>query len=174
MTQGTIGYANPAKPTGFLSLTALAEWFIEHIEITVFILCIIGYQYYEYQRQQNAAAIVQNPQKYDFMFVDYFVLDKASDPRHRFVPLKVMSVDQQNVTFKIGNIAHSTAVSPSQHMKFDSAMQRNFYRAYPLSLNKDTIASLYNSGVIYDARRPRNIFIDGWVVLTLAELNSDK
>jgi hypothetical protein len=77
------------------------------------------------------------------------------------------------VTFKIGNIAHSTPVSPSQHMKFDSAMHRNFYRATTLSLSKSKVSVLYNSGVIYDARRPRNIFIDGLGVLTLAELNSD-
>ena len=174
MRQGIIGYSNPAKTTGFLSLSAMGDWFIEHIEIVLVILCFFGYQYFEYQRQQNATAIVQNPQKYDFLFVDYFVLDKNSDPRHRYVPLKVLSVDQQNVTFKIGNIAHSTAVSPSQHMKFDSAMHRNFYRANTLSLSKDKIASLYNSGIIYDARRPRNIYIDGWVVLTLAELNTEK
>lgn len=173
MTQGNMELSNPAKTTGFLSLTAMGEWCIEHIEIAVVIFCILGYQYFEYQREQNAAVIVQHPQQYDFMFVDYFVLDKTSDPRHRYVPLKVMSVDEKIVTFKIGNIAHSTAVSPSQHMKFDSAMQRNFYRPYTLSLSKDKIAHLFNSGVIYDARRPRNIFIDGWVVLTLAELNAD-
>ncbi|MDP5040368.1 MAG: hypothetical protein NWQ26_05810 [Paraglaciecola sp.] len=141
MAQATIGFSKPTRTTGFLSLGAMGEWLVEHIEIVVFILCICAYQYYEYQREQNATAIVQHPQQYDFMFVDYFVLDKTSDARHRYVPLKVMAVDEQNVTFKIGNIAHSTPVSPRQHMKFDSAMHRNFYRAYTLSLSKDKITN---------------------------------
>lgn len=173
MEQVIAGFSRPAKTSGFLSLTAMGEWFIEHIEIAVFILFVIGYQYYEYQRQQHASAIVQHPQKYDFLFVDYFALDKSSDPRHRYVPLKVMSVDQQNVTLKIGNIAHSNPVSPAEHMKFDNAMRRNFYRVPALSLSKKEITHLFNSGVIYDARRPKNIYIDGWVVLTLSELNED-
>ena len=174
MEQLVASVANPAKSHGFLSLTALAEWFIEHIEITVFVLCVLGYQYYEFQRMEHANEIIQQPQKYDFLFVDYFALDKSSDPKHRYVPLKVMAIDQQNVTFKIGNIAHSTPVSPSEHMKFDNAMRRNFYRLSTLSLSKSEIAELFNSGVIYDARRPTNIYINGWVVLTLAELNEDR
>lgn len=174
MEQLMVNSANPVKSRGFVSFSDLGEWFIEHIEIVVFIVCVAGYQYYEFQRLQHATEIVQQPQKYDFMFVDYFALDKNSDPKHRYVPLKVMAVDQQNVTFKIGNIAHSTPVSPSEHMKFDNAMRSNFYRVPALSLSKADITDLFNSGVIYDARRPKNIYINGWVVLTLAELNEDK
>mgnify|MGYP003647387885 CR=1 FL=1 len=172
MAQALVGLSLPSKMSGYLSFSALGEWLIAHIEITVLVVCFIGYQYFDYQRMQHATMVVQTPQQRDFFYVDYFVLDKTSDARHRYVPLKVLEIDQQNVTFKVGNIAHSTAVSPGEHMKFDKAMRRDFYRADTLTLSKDKIANLFNSGVIYDARRPRNIYVDGWVVMTLAELNS--
>lgn len=172
MTQAIVGLSIPSKMTGYLSFSALGEWLIEHIEITLLVICFIGYQYVDYQRVQHATMVVQNPQQQDFLFVDYFALDKTSDARHRYVPLKVLKVSDQNVTFKVGNIAHSTPVSPSEHVKFDKAMRRDFFRAETLTLSKDKVATLYNTGVIYDAQRPRNIYINGWIVMTLAELNA--
>lgn len=163
----------PSRANGFASLSSLGEWFIEHIEIVLFVTCLLTYQYFAYQRTQYASEIVHHPQKRDFFFVDYFALDKKSDPKHRYVPLKVLDVSEQEVTFKIGNIAHSTPASPRDHMKFDNAMRRNFYRHGTLTLSKEQIENLFNSGVIYNARRPTNIYIDGWVVLSLAELNAE-
>lgn len=172
MVQATTLSSAPSRSSGFLSLTVLGEWFIAHFEIVVLILCVIGYQYFEFQRSQQASLIVQDPQHNDFFFVDYFALDKSSDPKHRFIPLKVVDVKGDSVTFKIGNIAHSTAVSPRDHMKFDQAMQGNFYRQGTLTYNKNRLLNLFKSGVIYDAKRPKNIYMDGWIVLSLRELNS--
>lgn len=163
----------PSKIKGFLSFSSLGEWCIEHIEIVALVICLIGYQYFAYQRAQMAKTIILNPQMNDFFFVDYFALDKKSDPKYRFIPIKVLDVSQDNVTFKIGNIAHTTEVSPRDHMKFDQAMQNNFYRVGTLSLSKEKINELLKSGIIYNARRPKNIYIDGWIALTLSELSSN-
>ena len=76
------------------------------------------------------------------------------------------------MTFKVGNLAHSSEVSPTEHVKVDKPMLGNCYRENTLNLSKDKIADLYSSGVIYDTRRPRNIYIDGWIVTSLAKLEN--
>jgi len=40
-------------------------------------------------------------------------------------------------------------------------------------LSKTKVNDLVTSGAIYDARRPRNIYINGWMVLHLNELVPD-
>jgi len=42
-----------------------------------------------------------------------------------------------------------------------------------LCLAKKKVNDLVTSGAIYDARRPRNIYINGWMVLHLNELVPD-
>lgn len=164
--------ASPNRFLGFLSYAQVHDWMKMHVEIVLIIMVFIGFQYHAYLRAEKTATIINTPQQHDFFFVDYFALNPKSDPKYRFVPLKLMAIDAHNLTFKIGNIAHTTPVSPRDHMKFDNAMNSNFYRVPTLTLSRHEVADLFASGVIYDARRPRNIFIDGWIVLTLAELNT--
>jgi hypothetical protein len=172
MAQGIIGYSAPSRTSGFVLFNSLGTWLSAHVEIFILIACLLGYQVFAYQHTKQAASIVQSPQKSDFFFVDYFALNEDSSYTYRFIPMKVLAVNDNDVTFKVGNVAHSTPVSPRQHMKFDNAMRRNFYRENTLTLSKAKIAELFNSGVIYNARRPRNIFIDGWIVMPLSELNA--
>jgi hypothetical protein len=85
--------------------------------------------------------------------------------------LKLLSITGGHYKFKVGNIAHSTPVSPAEHAKFDKALLlRNYYRKNELVLTRKAINELVRSGAIYDARRPRNIYISGWMVLSLDEL----
>lgn len=87
------------------------------------------------------------------------------------MPLKLLNVDNETLTFKVGNIAHTTAVSPSKNAKFDKALLlRNYYRDDDLVLSKVKVSESVASGAIYDARRPRNIYINGWMVLHVSEL----
>ena len=32
---------------------------------------------------------------------------------------------------------------------------------------------MYENGIIYDARRPQNIYISGWIVIKLSEVYTD-
>lgn len=40
-------------------------------------------------------------------------------------------------------------------------------------VSKARLDALVSSGAIYDARRPRNIYINGWMVLHVSELDAN-
>ncbi|WP_390383344.1 hypothetical protein [Alteromonas sp. MTD1] len=50
---------------------------------------------------------------------------------------------------------------------------RNYYRPDTLVVSKARLGTLVSSGAIYDARRPRNIYINGWMVLHVSELEAN-
>lgn len=168
-------FANPAlyslRPSGYFSIRQLKDILKEHTEIVLIVVFFIGYQFYIEREQQLMVSVIEQPRKSDFFYVDYFSLDKSSDARHRYVPMKVLEVTDDSVRFKVGNIAHSTPVSPRHHAKFDKAVvTKNYYRQKELILTHHEIKSLFRSGVIYNARRPKTIFIDGWVVIHEREM----
>jgi hypothetical protein len=49
-------------------------------------------------------------------------------------------------------------------------MHKNFYRKGTLELSLEQITELFESKAIYAAVRPRNIYINGWVVMRLSDL----
>lgn len=159
---------------GFYSFSSVIEWLFEHIEIFVILFIVTLFHLVSAQHQYLTQTIVEHPRKNDFFYVDYLAIDEHSDFRFRYIPMKVIAVNDDTVRFKVGNIAHSNPVSPRQHAQFDSAMQRNYYRADRLELTRSKIQQLLDSGSIYAARRPDNIYIDGWIVLSQGELASTK
>lgn len=168
-------YANPTiyslSPSGFFSIRQLKDILKEHTELVFLAVLFIGYQFYAEREQQLMVSVIEQPRKSDFFYVDYFSLDKSTDARHRYVPMKILEVNAQGVRFKVGNIAHSTPVSPRQHAKFDKAMvTKNYYRQKEIMLTHSEIKGLFDSGVIYNARRPKTIFIDGWIVIPKSEM----
>lgn len=50
-------------------------------------------------------------------------------------------------------------------------MRRNYFRADELLVSHEVLAKWLESGVVYDIARPQNIYINGWIVMHLAELN---
>lgn len=163
-------FANPTthslKPSGFFSIEQLKDILKNHTEIVLLVVLFVGYQFYLDREQQLMTSVIEQPRKSDFFYVDYFAIDKSTDARHRYVPMKVLDVSSEGVRFKVGNIAHSTPVSPRKHAMFDKAVvTKNYYRQKELLLSRAQIAQMFESGVIYNARRPKTIFIDGWVVI---------
>lgn len=148
--------------------------FTDHVEVSLLLFAILTYRIFTFAEVQHMNSVIEQPRKNDFFYVDYLALNESSDRRHRFIPLKVLSVTSDEVTFKVGNIAHATPVSPRTHAAFDKAVvTRNYYRKDTLTLTRQDIVRLANTGVIYNARRPDNIYIDGWIVLTEDELFVD-
>ncbi|WP_416306910.1 hypothetical protein [Neptunicella sp. SCSIO 80796] len=159
-----------ARTGGFYSFGSVVEWLFNHIEIFVVVGIVGLLQLTSAQYRYLAPNIVEHPRKNDFFYVDYLAIDANSDFSYRYIPMKVIAVNNDVVRFKVGNIAHSKPVSPRQHAQFDAAMQRNYYRADAVELSRQQIEQLFDSGAIYTARRPDNIYIDGWIVLSQREL----
>lgn len=139
---------------------------LEHIEIIVLLTFLLGYVSYVNYEKTLKYVVFASPQKSDFFYVDYLALNSQSDRYFRYIPMKVLKVDDKGIVFKVGNIAHSTPVSPGQHAKLDKAvLMRNYYKADNLFLSFSEIEKLIETGAIYNARRPQNVYIDGWIVI---------
>lgn len=142
-----------------------------HVEIVLLFVAALFFISTHIIEVNEKERVLAAPQINDFFFIDYRAIDSESDMRFRYVPLKLLSITGGHYKFKVGNIAHSTPVSPAAHAKFDKALLlRNYYRKNKLVLTRKAINELVRSGAIYDARRPRNIYISGWMVLSLDEL----
>ncbi|MEP0354722.1 hypothetical protein [Paraglaciecola sp.] len=142
----------------------------EYFEWSFMLLLVLGFFLSSWHDAHIAKLIVEKPQRNDFFLVDYYALNKDSDIRHRYVPMKVLEVKSDSIVFKVGGIAHSTKVSVDKHVQFDKPMLDNFYRKQTLELSFSKIADFFQIGTIYSAARPRNIYINGWIVMHESEL----
>lgn len=143
----------------------------QYIEILMIGVAIVGYGLYLLYADHRREEVLMAPRKSDFYFVDYFSIDQTSDQRFRYIPMRVLEVTDTGVLFKIGNIGYTKPVSPSEHVKFDrSLLLRNYYRIKPLFLSHQQLAEYAKSGVIYDARRPKTIYLDGWIVINKRDM----
>lgn len=161
------GYFNP--PT-FADIKRFVEWNGENFEWVLVVLVCLGLMLSSWHDRKITKMVVEQPQRNDFFFVDYFAIDDNSDAKYRYVPMRVMEVKDEVLVFKVGNLGQRTKLSPTKHVKADRAMHKNFYRDEKLELSMQQIADLYESKAIYAAVRPRNIFINGWVVMNEHEL----
>lgn len=161
------GYFNP--PT-FADIKRFVEWNGENFEWVLVVLVCLGLMLSSWHDRKITKMVVEQPQRNDFFFVDFFAIDDNSDAKYRYVPMRVMEVKDEVLVFKVGNLGQRTKLSPTKHVKADRAMHKNFYRDEKLELSMQQIADLYESKAIYAAVRPRNIFINGWVVMNEHEL----
>lgn len=162
---------NPAYLRGNFQIEPIAGLLKQHVELVCFLLIAVFFIGNAFVENSEKEQVLSNPQKNDFFYIDYRAIDPTSDARFRYVPMKLLNIENGTYTFKVGNIAHTAPVSPNQHAKFDKALLlRNYYRVDNLVLDEAQVNKLVSSGAIYDARRPRNIYIGGWMVLHLNEL----
>lgn len=165
---------SPAHFRGNFQLEPIMTLFRQHAELACLVLIAVFFIGNAFIESNEKHKVLANPQKNDFVYIDYHAIDPSSDARFRYVPMKILHIDNDMFTFKVGNIAHTTPVSPNQHAKFDKALLlRNYYRVNNLVLSKEQVDDLVSNGAIYDARRPRNIYINGWMVLHTDELVSE-
>lgn len=165
---------NPIYLRGNFQLEPIALILKQHVELVFLLLVALVFIGNTFIENSEKERVLAEPQKNDFFYIDYRAIDPSSDARFLYVPMKILSIENDIFTSKVGNIAHTTPVSPNQHAKFDKALLlRNYYRVDNLVLNKEQVKKLVSSGAIYDARRPRNIYINGWMVLHINELEAE-
>lgn len=158
------------SPPSFTQIKRFVEWNGENFEWVLVVLLCVGLILSTLHDNKITKMVVEQPQRNDFFFVDYFAIDDDSDATYRYVPMKVMEVKANSLVFKVGNMGQTKRLSPTKHVKADRALHKNYYRKETLELSLVQIAELYTSNAIYAAVRPRNIFINGWVVMNQNEL----
>lgn len=50
-------------------------------------------------------------------------------------------------------------------------MRRDFYRQKGLTVSHQQLLDWVKEGIIYDIARPRNVYVNGWIVMYLHELH---
>jgi len=101
---------NPAYLRGNFQLEPLTALLKQHAELVCFLLIAFFFVGNAFIENREKVRVLDNPQKNDFFYIDYRAIDPSSDARFRYVPLKLLSVDDDTLTFKVGNIAHTTPV----------------------------------------------------------------
>lgn len=137
-----------------------------HIELLLAAVLIAGYFCWQSYDKQTAADIATDLRKSDFVFIDYQAIDPQTDPRVRYIPLKVTGVSADQITFKVGRIGYKDPVPAREHVEFDRpVLMKDFYRQKPLTLTQQQISDFYDQGIVYDAKRPVTVYVDGWIVI---------
>ncbi|MDN4501508.1 hypothetical protein QX776_03810 [Alteromonadaceae bacterium BrNp21-10] len=142
-------------------------------EFIIVILAVIAYWAYGDFQHSNRLELINEPKINDFYFVDYHLIEPTSDERFRYLPLKISSIDNELITFKLGNVRHNMPSAISEHVKFDAAMNRNFFKSKDLVASRQTVINWADEGIIYDIARPDNIYINGWIVMHRNDLQKN-
>ncbi|MBU3004582.1 hypothetical protein [Paraglaciecola arctica] len=161
------GYINLPS---FSQIRRFVEWNGENFEWVLVVVLLVGLMLSSWHDNRVTKMVVEQPLRNDFFFVDYFAIDDNSDAKYRYIPMRVMEVKENSLVFKVGNVGQSKKLSPSKHVKSDRAMHPNYYRKESLELTLKQISELFESHAIYAAVRPRNIYINGWIVMKPNEL----
>jgi hypothetical protein len=163
-----ISLANPLSEQRTQKVVDFVHMYVELLFLIAF---LIVFQVYNVFDRQRVDWLIENLRKSDFIYLDYTSIDSTSDGRYKYIPMKVLDVSEQEVTFKVGNLGYTKPVSPRAHAKNDNAVSVvNYYLKKELVLTRSEIAELYITGDIYDAQRPKNIYISGWVVIERHEV----
>jgi hypothetical protein len=149
------------------SMFGLSYFASKHAGLFLLML-MMAFQYNAYQQQAKITnTMVANPQVNDFYFVDYLGFDPESHPKFRYTVLKTVEVDENNITLQVGNIFKSRQAPAREQIKSDRAMLDGFFSTKKITLNKAQLAELVQSDIIYEVRRPKNLKIDGWIVVNV-------
>ena len=149
----------------FMTVSLLARMNIGSILLVLSMLWVAG-QYHGAQQQKQQ--YLQSPMINDFYFVDINHWRPDNHPFYRYTALKVVNVESAMVEVQIGNMMHDEQVSARDHISYDKAMYRGFFTRKTMHIPIAELTQLYQQDVIYDVRRPRNLFIDGSIVVSKA------
>lgn len=125
-------------------------------------------------QHQTRMELIKQPKINDFYFIDYHAINKSSDAQYRFSPIKIETINDKTIEFELGNIGYTEQVAISEHFKTDAAIRRDFYRQKGLTVTHKQLSDWIEQGIIYDIARPRNIFVNGWIVMHLHEMQNDE
>lgn len=160
----------PARLSASLSrlkqrMFPLHYYLFKHIG-AILLMVLAIYQWQQYQtREAQAHSILSSPQVNDFYFFDYYRFNPDSHAKFRYTTMKVIAVEDSQVTLRMSTLANSRKKKPADQVKADRAMLPGFFSKKTYTLSAAKLTKLYDQGVVYEVRRPDNLKIDGWIVM---------
>ncbi len=140
----------------------------KHVGIVVLMLfAVMNWNDYR-QALEAEHQLVTEPKINDFYFVDYFAYDDQAHPKFRYTVLKAIEVNEHNLTLQVGNIYKSRKGNAHDQIKSDRAMLDGFFSKKKITVSRDELLAMVAADTIYEVRRPKNLKIDGWIVIPRA------
>lgn len=101
---------SPAHFRGNFQLEPITTLIRQHAELACLVLIVVFFIGNTFIESSEKHKVLADPQKNDFVYIDYRAIDPASDAGFRYVPMKILNIENGMFTFKVGNIAHTTPV----------------------------------------------------------------
>ncbi|KZN57654.1 tetratricopeptide repeat protein [Pseudoalteromonas luteoviolacea] len=135
------------------------------IIIAFLLVGFCGYWIAQHQQTQTQQSMwLHAPKVDDVIMVDFGRIqsDRVYQPQFRVV--QVIAVDTDLVTLKQGRYTYARKRDAKRAIQLDNLMLDDYFKAEPWRLTRSEILDLYQSGGIYAAYRPNDIYVLGGIV----------
>lgn len=132
---------------------------------------IISLYYLNENRQElEELGILTSPQAFDFYIVNLDKLKLTNKHQFPYSIAKVVTVNEQQVTFKLANYSYQTKRSLIKDIRSDTLLINNYFSTELHTLNKNYLLPYKADETILNAMRPMNLTLFGGLVVTPKEL----
>lgn len=117
------------------------------------------------QQQEQAVTYLQQPLRHDVWIINNTELLEEHSQRDRFKVYQVAVSDEQTLLVKVGMVEYPSVRKLKKAVALDSLMLNNYFDHELKSIDKHTLLSLKQQGVIESVHRPQNLSLFGGIVM---------
>ncbi|KZN40218.1 sel1 repeat family protein [Pseudoalteromonas luteoviolacea] len=135
------------------------------IIIAFLVVGFCGYWIVKHQQSQTQQLEwINAPKVDDIIMVDFgrIQTDRVYQPQFRVT--QVIAVDEQHITLKEGRYTYARKRDAKRAIQLDNLMLDDYFKSQPWRLTHSQISNFYQSGGVYAAYRPNDIYVLGGIV----------
>ncbi|MFC3033465.1 hypothetical protein ACFOEE_13130 [Pseudoalteromonas fenneropenaei] len=133
--------------------------------ITLALLLLAAHWYQKQQADQLLQqAVIATPALDDVFIVDESKLSDAAGTQSQYKIYQVSAIDGDNISFRVGRYTYYRFRDIKRGIQLGQLMVDDYYLTEPVRWQQAQLSDLYESGVIYQAHRPIDIYVFGGIV----------
>lgn len=113
------------------------------------------------------------PKVGDLYFANVHLIDKTFEKRYPYNILAVSHVNDGEIVLRSGAKTYQDPISPFSYLTEGYYTGESMLTDKTVSFDLSKLKGLYESGVIYNMKRPVNGYIDGWLSIRLLRKHDD-
>ena len=117
-----------------------------HVTTSLLVLGCVVYGVMDYRAEQESQRVYATMQRNDFLFVDYYQINPASDPIYRYIPLKVVRMNEDTVVLRLETSLILRRFLPRKHVQYDAAMRPQLFQNRCVNLTNQHGKSIHRTG----------------------------
>ena len=158
-------YQPTFNPNSHSTLTRNPTLFIlsRNLGMGLLFLCFIYYLHDLSKKQEMVAEMMARPAVNDVYLVDMHKWSYEHDRLYRYNLAMVSKVIGNNVELKIGNIVYLYKVSFFKYLTRGAYSGETLLSSRVISIETSQLQDLLDREIIYDAQRPKNGYINGYI-----------